>query len=318
MQGLPKAPRYYARMKLEIAPLVLGGNVFGWTTDARTSERVLDRFVDGGLNAIDTAEMYSAWVPGHQGGESEAIIGDWLAARPGLRERLVLITKVGADLGEGRSGLSARRIVEACEGSLKRLRVDTIDVYFSHFPDPETPIEETLRAHESLIASGKVRVIGASNYSVEQLREALDASEAHGLPRYAVVQPEYNLVTRDRFEGPLRDLCIAEGLEVITYYALAAGFLSGKYRSPADLGKSARGGSMQKYLDNPRAMALLTKLDAVAARHAATPAEVALAWLMTRDGVTAPIASATSVEQVDSLIRSTHLELTAEDLADLQ
>lgn len=305
-------------MKLEIAPLVLGGNVFGWTTDARTSERVLDRFVDGGLNAIDTAEMYSAWVPGHQGGESEAIIGDWLAARPGLRERLVLITKVGADLGDGRSGLSARRIVEACEGSLKRLRVDTIDVYFSHFPDPDTPIEETLRAHESLIASGKVRVIGASNYSVEQLREALDASEAHGLPRYAVVQPEYNLVTRDRFEGPLRDLCIAEGLEVITYYALAAGFLSGKYRSPADLGKSARGGSMQKYLDNPRAMVLLTKLDVVAARHAATPAEVALAWLMTRDGVTAPIASATSVEQVDSLIRSTRLELTAEDLADLQ
>ncbi|MEX0899088.1 MAG: aldo/keto reductase [Gammaproteobacteria bacterium] len=303
---------------LEIAPLVLGGNVFGWTADARVSAQVLDRFVDGGLNAIDTAEMYSAWVPGHQGGESESVIGDWLAGRPGLRERLVLITKVGADLGAGRSGLSARRIVEACEGSLKRLRVETIDLYFSHFPDSETPIEETLRAHESLIASGKVRAIGASNYSAEQLREALAVSGAAGLPRYAVVQPEYNLVTRDRFEGPLRDLCVAEGLGVITYYALAAGFLSGKYRSPADFSKSARGGSMQKYLDNPRAMQLLTALDTVAARRDATPAEVALAWLMGRDGVTAPIASATSVEQVDSLIRSTQLELTAEDLAELE
>lgn len=303
---------------LEIAPLVLGGNVFGWTTDARVSAQVLDRFVDGGLNAIDTAEMYSAWVPGHQGGESEAIIGDWLATRPGLRERLILITKVGADIGRGRSGLSARRIVEACEGSLKRLRTDTIDVYFSHFPDAKTPIEETLRAHESLIAAGKVRVIGASNYSTEQLREALDASKAQSLPRYAVVQPEYNLITRDRFEGALRDLCVAEGLGVITYYALAAGFLSGKYRSTADFGKSARGGSMQKYLDNPQAMQRLAALDVVAARHDASPAEVALAWLMTRDGVTAPIASATSVEQVDSLVRSTQLKLTAEDLKELE
>lgn len=302
---------------LEIAPLVLGGNVFGWTTDARVSAQVLDRFVDGGLNAIDTAEMYSAWVPGHQGGESESIIGDWLAARPGLRERLVLITKVGADIGNGRSGLSERRIVEACEGSLKRLRVDTIDVYFSHFPDPKTPIDETLRAHESLIASGKVRAIGASNYSAEQLREALDASAAQSLPRYAVVQPEYNLVTRDRFEGPLRELCIDEGLGVITYYALAAGFLSGKYRSKADFNKSERGGSMQKYLDNPRAMHLLAALDTVATRHDSTPAEIALAWLMTRDGVTAPIASATNIEQVDSLVRSTQLKLTAEDLVDL-
>ncbi len=302
---------------LEIAPLVLGGNVFGWTTDARVSAQVLDRFIDGGLNAIDTAEMYSAWVPGHQGGESESIIGDWLAARPGLRERLVLITKVGADIGNGRSGLSERRIVEACEGSLKRLRVDTIDVYFSHFPDPKTPIDETLRAHESLIASGKVRAIGASNYSAEQLREALDASAAQSLPRYAVVQPEYNLVTRDRFEGPLRELCIDEGLGVITYYALAAGFLSGKYRSKADFNKSERGGSMQKYLDNPRAMRLLAALDTVATRHDSTPAEIALAWLMTRDGVTAPIASATNIEQVDSLVRSTQLKLTAEDLVDL-
>lgn len=302
---------------LEIAPLVLGGNVFGWTTDARASERVLDRFVDGGLNAIDTAEMYSAWVPGHVGGESEAIIGDWLAARPGLRERLVLITKVGADLGDGRSGLSARRIIEACEGSLQRLRVDTIDVYFSHFPDPATPIEETLRAHESLIASGKVRVIGASNYSAEQLRAALEASAAHDLPRYAVVQPEYNLVTRDRFEGPLRDLCIAEGLGVITYYALAAGFLTGKYRTAADLSRGERGGTVKRYFEHPRGLNTLAALDAVAARHEATPAEVALAWLMTRAGVTAPIASATSVEQVDSLIRATQLTLTTEDLTDL-
>ena len=302
---------------IDIAPLVLGGNVFGWTCDARTSAQVLDRFVDGGLNAIDTAEMYSAWVPGHQGGESEAIIGDWLAARPGLRERLVLITKVGADLGDGRSGLSARRIVEACEGSLKRLRVDTIDVYFSHFPDAATPIEETLRAHESLIAAGKVRVIGASNYSATQLREALDASAAHALPRYAVVQPEYNLITRDRFEGPLRDLCIAERLGVITYYALAAGFLTGKYRTAADLAQGERGGTVKRYLDHPRGLRTLAALDAIAARHDATPAEVALAWLMTRDGVTAPIASATSVAQVDSLIRSTQLELGAEDLADL-
>jgi aryl-alcohol dehydrogenase-like predicted oxidoreductase len=302
---------------IDVAPLVLGGNVFGWTIDARTSAQVLDRFVEGGLNAIDTAEMYSAWVPGHRGGESEAIIGNWLAARPGLRERLVLITKVGADLGGGRSGLSARRIIEACEGSLKRLRVETIDVYFSHFPDPATPIEETLRAHESLISAGKVRVIGASNYSAQQLREALDASAAQALPRYAVVQPEYNLVTRDRFEGPLRDLCIDEGLGVITYYALAAGFLTGKYRSAGDCEKGERGGTVKRYFEHPRGLRMLAALDAVAARHGATPAEVALAWLMTRDGVTAPIASATSVAQVDSLIRSTRLELTAEDLADL-
>ena len=300
---------------ISIAPLVFGGNVFSWTVDERTAFDLLDRFVAAGFDAIDTAEMYTAWVPGHSGGESEAIIGNWMAAR-GNRDDVVVMTKVGAPLDGGRTGLSRRRIVDACNASLQRLRTDRIDVYFSHYPDENTPEEETLRAYESLIEQGKVRAIGCSNYDAAQLRHALDESVEKELPRYEVVQPEYNLYTRQKFEGPLRDLCVAERLGVVVYYSLAAGFLTGKYRSEADFGKSQRGGNMKKYLD-ARGLALLDAMDDIAARHGATPAEVAIAWLMQRDGVTAPIASATSVAQLDSLIRAARLRLSAEDLAAL-
>jgi aryl-alcohol dehydrogenase-like predicted oxidoreductase len=275
---------------------------------------MLDRFTDAGLDAIDTADAYSRWVPGHVGGESETIIGKWLAADASRRGKITLITKVGVDLGPDRKGLSARRIVAAVEDSLRRLQTDYIDLYLSHYPDPDTPIEETLGAYDTLLGQGKVRAIGCSNYDNAQLRAALDAADAGKLPRYAVLQPEYNLLDRAGFESSLRDLCIAEGLGVITYYSLASGFLSGKYRSADDLGKSARGSRVEKYL-NPRGMRVLAALDAVAAETGAKPAEVALAWVIAQRGVTAPIASATSVEQVDSLVRSVSLALSAQQLS---
>lgn len=306
--------RKLGRSGLEIAPLVFGGNVFGWTADEATSFNMLDRFTDAGLDAIDTADAYSRWVPGHVGGESETIIGKWLAADASRRGRITLITKVGVDLGPDRKGLSARRIVAAVEDSLRRLQTDYIDLYLSHYPDPDTPIEETLGAYDTLLGQGKVRAIGCSNYDNAQLRAALDAADAGKLPRYAVLQPEYNLLDRAGFESSLRDLCIAEGLGVITYYSLASGFLSGKYRSADDLGKSARGSRVEKYL-NPRGMRVLAALDAVAAETGAKPAEVALAWVIAQRGVTAPIASATSVEQVDSLVRSLSLALSAQQLS---
>jgi aryl-alcohol dehydrogenase-like predicted oxidoreductase len=306
--------RKLGRSGLEIAPLVFGGNVFGWTADEATSFDMLDRFTDAGLDAIDTADAYSRWVPGHVGGESETIIGKWLAADASRRGRITLITKVGVDLGPDKKGLSARRIVAAVEDSLRRLQTDYIDLYLSHYPDPDTPIEETLGAYDTLLKQGKVRAIGCSNYDKAQLRAALDAADAGKLPRYTVLQPEYNLLDRAGFESSLRDLCIAEDLGVITYYSLASGFLSGKYRSAGDLGKSARGGRVEKYL-NPRGMRVLAALDKVAAETGAKPAEVALAWLIAQRGVTAPIASATSVEQVDSLVRSVSLALSAQQLA---
>jgi aryl-alcohol dehydrogenase-like predicted oxidoreductase len=305
--------RTLGRTGLEIAPLVFGGNVFGWTVDQRTSFALLDRFTDAGMNAVDTADAYSAWVPGNKGGESEAIIGNWLKASPGRRERMVIITKVGWTLGPDDKGLSAERIMTKVEDSLRRLQTDHIDLYLSHTPDPDTPIEETLRAFETLIRQGKVRAIGCSNYDAEQLREALSAASENGLPRYEVLEPEYNLYDRTGFEGALRDLCIAEGLGVITYYSLASGFLSGKYRSSADLDKSVRGQRVRRYLDE-RGFRILDALDAVARTHNANPAEVALAWLITREGVTAPIASATTVEQIDSLIRAARLSLSAADI----
>jgi len=306
--------RKLGRSGLEIAPLVFGGNVFGWTADEATSFNMLDRFTDAGLDAIDTADAYSRWVPGHVGGESETIIGKWLAADASRRGRITLITKVGVDLGPDKKGLSARRIVAAVEDSLRRLQTDYIDLYLSHYPDPQTPIEETLGAYDTLLRQGKVRAIGCSNYDNAQLRAALDAADAGKLPRYTVLQPEYNLLDRAGFESSLRDLCMAEDLGVITYYSLASGFLSGKYRSADDLGKSARGSRVEKYLD-PRGMRVLSALDAVASETGAKPAEVALAWLIAQRGVTAPIASATSVEQVDSLVRSVSLSLSAQQLA---
>lgn len=302
---------------LSIAPLVFGGNVFGWTIDEKTSFEVLDAFVGYGFNAIDTADVYSAWAPGNSGGESETVIGNWLKARPGMRDKVVIFTKVGSDLGRpGQKGLSERWILEAVEGSLSRLGVEAIDLYFSHWPDPETPYEETLSAYDKLLKAGKVKAIGASNLDAAQLGDALGVARNKGLPAYQVLQPEYNLYDRASYDGALRDLCIREGLGVVTYYSLASGFLSGKYRSKADLAQSKRGQGVAKYL-TPRGEAILKALDTVSARHEAKPAEVALAWLMAREGVTAPIASATSVAQVESFARAGALELTGDDIRGL-
>ncbi len=310
------ARRLLGRTDLEIAPLVLGGNVFGWTADEKTSFDLLDRFVDGGLNAIDTANVYSRWAPGNKGGESETIIGKWMKAR-GNRDKVVVITKVGADMGQGKRDLSAGYIERAVEDSLKRLQTDSIDLYLSHWPDPTVPYEETLGAYQTLLAKGKVRHIGCSNLDAGQLRAALDVAKLRNLPRYEVLQPEYNLYDRASYDGPLRDLCVAEGLGVITYFSLAKGFLSGKYRSKADLGKSAaRGEDVEAYL-NKRGMRILAALDAVAGRYAAKPAEVALAWIIARPGVTAPIASATTPEQMASLVRAASLGLTQADVEEL-
>jgi aryl-alcohol dehydrogenase-like predicted oxidoreductase len=307
--------RRLGQTDLFIAPLVLGGNVFGWTADEKTSFDLLDRFAGAGLNAIDTADAYSRWVPGNKGGESETIIGKWMKSR-GNRDKIVVITKVGSDMGQGKKDLSAAHIERAVEASLKRLQTDVVDLYLSHWPDPTTPYEETLGAYEKLLAAGKVRHIGASNLDAGQLRAALDVASLRGLPRYAVLQPEYNLYDRSSFDGPLHDLCVAEDIGVITYFALAKGFLSGKYRSEADLGKSERGGGVKGYL-NARGMRILAALDAVSARHSASQAEVALAWVMAQPGITAPIASATTLDQVDSLVRAASLKLSAEDLAAL-
>jgi len=309
--------RALGKTGLSIAPLVLGGNVFGWTIDEAQSFTILDAFVDHGFNAIDTADVYSAWAPGNSGGESETIIGRWLRARPGLRDKVVLFTKVGSDLGQpGQKGLSERWILQAVEGSLARLGVDAIDLYLSHWPDPETPYEETLGAYEKLLSAGKVKAIGASNLDAAQLGEALAVARDKGLPAYQALQPEYNLYDRDSYDGALRDLCIREGPGVVTYYSLASGFLSGKYRSKADLGQSARGGGVAKYLD-ARGERILAALDEVGGRHGAHPAEIALAWLMAREGVTAPIASATRVGHVESFARAAALQLTDEDRAAL-
>jgi aryl-alcohol dehydrogenase-like predicted oxidoreductase len=307
--------RTLGRTTIAVPPIVFGGNVFGWTVDEPASFALLDALLDAGLNAIDTADMYSTWVPGHVGGESETIIGNWLKSRGG-RDRVVIATKVGMDLGGGKSGLSKAWIVRAVEDSLRRLQTDYIDLYQAHRDDADTPLEETLAAFAELIAAGKVRAIGASNYSAPRLREALDTSARLGLPRYETLQPHYNLVERAIFEDELEALCVAEGLGVINYYALASGFLTGKYRTQADLGKSPRGQGAGKYLD-ARGLGILAALDAVAARYAATPAQVALAWTIARPSVTAPIASATNAEQLADLIAAARLELDSDTLADL-
>jgi aryl-alcohol dehydrogenase-like predicted oxidoreductase len=299
-----------------IAPLVLGGNVFGWTIDEKRSFEVLDAFVDAGFSAIDTADSYSRWVKGHEGGESESIIGRWFKANPARRQRALIFTKVGSDMGNGRKGLSAAWISQAVENSLRRLQTDVIDLYQSHWPDPDTPIEETLRAFDRLLRAGKVRAIGASNLDAAQLKNALGVAAQKSLPRYATLQPEYNLYDRKSFEGELQQLCEREQLGVITYFSLAAGFLSGKYRSADDLAKSHRGAGVKKYLTS-RGKQILGALDQVAGRTGATPAEVALAWVMAQPGVTAPIASATSREQLESLVKAVRLKLSAADLAQL-
>jgi len=294
----------------DVAPLAFGGNVFGWTVDEPTSFRLLDAFVDAGFNLIDTADSYSRWVTGHQGGESETIIGRWIAAR-GHHDDVVIATKVGSDMGLGRRCLRKDYILQAAEASLRRLQIDAIDLYQSHWDDDSTRFDETLDAYATLIAQGKVRAIGASNLSAKRLQQALAVSAQRGLPRYMTLQPPYNLYDRATFEGLLASLCIREGIGVISYFALAAGFLTGKYRSEADFAKSARGSGMSKYL-NARGLRILAALDQVAIDARAAPAQVALAWLVNRPGLTAPIASATSVEQLGELIAATRLRLSAD------
>lgn len=300
---------------INVSPLILGGNVFGWTADRTRSFELLDRFLDAGFEAIDTADIYSTWAPGNRGGESERIIGEWMASRRS-RERVIVITKVGMELSPDEKGLSAAWITKAVEGSLRRLQTDRIDVYFSHIFDENVPVEETLGAYERLIAAGKVHAIGASNHSPDQLKHALDVARRTGLPRYSVLQPLYNLYDRAAFEEGLRDLARSEGLGVIPYFGLARGFLSGKYRTADDLSKSPRGGGIATYM-NARGMAILKALDEVAAAHGARPAEVALAWLMAREGVTAPIASATRLDQLESLMSAARLSLSKAELTEL-
>ena len=299
-----------------VAPLAFGGNVFGWTVDEPTSFLLLDTFVGAGFNLIDTADSYSRWVPGHLGGESETIIGRWMAKR-GRHDDLVIATKIGSDMGLGYKCLRREYIMQGVEQSLNRLQVDAIDLYQSHWDDEATPFEETLEAYSRLIQQGKVKTIGASNLTAERLGQALQTSRTHSLPPYATLQPHYNLYDRASFEGPLRELCVREGLGVITYFSLAAGFLTGKYRSEKDFAKSQRGRGMQKYM-NPRGLRILGALDEVAQRYRIKPAQVALAWVMSRPGVTAPIASATSLAQLRELIAATQLSLDADSVRMLE
>jgi len=308
--------RRLGRSELFIEPLVLGTNVVGWTMDEATSFQVFDAYLDAGFNAIDTADSYSRWVPGNDS-DSEKIIGRWMKAR-GNRDKVLVFTKVGSDMGQGHKDLSARWIIEEVEASLRRLQTDYIDLYQSHWADPNTPIAETLGAYDTLIKAGKVRAIGTSNQDAAMLAEALATSKRDGLPRYETLQNEYNLYTREKFEGPVQDLCVKEEVSGIHYYGLAAGFLTGKYRSAADAGKSPRGGGVVGKYFNQRGLRILAALDQVAADHKAEPGEVALAWVAAQPGVAAPIASATSVAQVHSLVKGARLTLGSRDLALLE
>jgi aryl-alcohol dehydrogenase-like predicted oxidoreductase len=295
---------------LKVQPLVFGGNVFGWTADERTSFSILDAFVDHGLDFIDTADVYSAWIEGHTGGESETIIGKWFK-ESGKRDKIVLATKVG--MLSTRAGLSAANIAAAVDDSLRRLKTDYIDVYFSHLDDDKTPLDETLNAYQKLIKAGKVRVVGASNYTGARLEEALKVAKESGLPAYQILQPEYNLYDREGYETDLEPVATANKVAVVTYFSLASGFLSGKYRSKEDLQGKARGSRVEKYLD-ARGLKILDALDEVAKRNDTTPATVALAWVIARPSVTAPIASATSVGQLESLAHATRLTLSSDDI----
>jgi aryl-alcohol dehydrogenase-like predicted oxidoreductase len=299
--------RRLGQSQILTAPLVLGGNVFGWTVNEADSFRILDEFVGAGFDFIDTADVYTNFVPGHVGGESETIIGKWLAQR-GNRNRVVIATKVGMSMGPKKEGLSRAYIFRAIEDSLRRLQTDYIDLYQSHCDDAGTPLEETLQTYAELIRQGKVRAIGASNYGAARLTEALDISKREGLPHYESLQPEYNLYDRASYETKLETTCVQRGLGVISYFSLASGFLAGKYRSPTDLKAAARAEFVKKYL-TPRGERILRALDEVAASHRSTPASVALAWLMARPSVTAPIASATSLAQLKTLIAAAQLQL---------
>jgi aryl-alcohol dehydrogenase-like predicted oxidoreductase len=300
---------------ITVSPLCFGGNVFGWTIDEQQSFEILDAFTAAGLNFIDTADVYSRWKPGNQGGESETIIGNWLK-RSGKRESVVIATKVGMEMAPGKQGLSKGYIVKAVEDSLRRLQTDYIDLYQSHKDDENTPIEETLETFARLIEQGKVRAIGASNYTADRLKQNLSVSDTRDLPGYETLQPLYNLMERQAFEQDLEPLCLERNISVISYFSLASGFLTGKYRSEEDLNKSQRGQGVKKYL-NDKGNAVLRALDEVAAEYGANPAQVALAWLIARPGITAPIASATSVEQLQDLVKATELKLSGEAIIKL-
>lgn len=300
---------------LEIAPVVFGGNVFGWTIDQAQSFKVLDAFIDHGFNSIDTADFYSIWAPNNQGGESETIIGNWLKRHPHQREKVVLFTKVGLDMGiEGHSGLSKRWIMQGVEDSLRRLNTDYIDVYFAHWPDENTPYEESLAAFEALKQQGKIRAVGTSNLNAEQLKQSIDAAQAIDVPHYQVLQPEYNLYDRAVFEHELRDLCLQHDIGVVSYYSLASGFLTGKYQTLEDIQGSARADSLAKYFD-ARGLKILAALRAVADQHHAQMADVALAWVLAQPAISAPIASATTVAQIERFAHAVNLQLSNDDLA---
>lgn len=294
--------------EIEIAPLVFGGNVFGWTIDEPTSHQLLDAFEHAGFNGIDTADSYSRWAPGNKGGESETIIGNWLKKK-GNRHQVIIATKVGSDMGQGKT-LKKEYILRSAEDSLKRLQTDYIDLYQTHYDDESTPIEETLEAYAQLVQQGKVRAIGASNISPQRLVESLKISEQKQYPQYQTLQPLYNLYSRAEYEKELQPICEQYGLSVLPYYALASGFLTGKYRSEADLHKSKRGGGIKKYL-NERGMNILKALDTVSAQYKATPAQIAIAWLLTRPTISAPIASATNMQQLNDLMQGVQLKLDA-------
>lgn len=304
--------RKLGKTGLEIAPLVFGGNVFGWTIDEAASFELLDAFVAAGFDAVDTADVYSRWVPGHTGGESEIILGNWMKAR-GNRAQMIVATKVGMDMGDGKKGLSKSHILRSAEDSLRRLQTDYIDLYQSHVDDPDTPFEETLGAYATLLKQGKVRAIGASNHKNDRLETALDVSKKSGLPAYQTLQPNYSLVERAEYENNIEPVCLREGLGVISYFPLAGGFLTGKYRSEADAAGKARARNVTRHM-NERGFKIIDALDAVAKKLRATPAQVALAWVLARPSVTAPIASATSLVQLKDLLASLDLKLDAEAL----
>lgn len=300
--------RKLGRTSIRIAPIAFGGNVFGWTVDEKKAFELLDAFIGAGFDMIDTANSYSRWAPGNKGGESETIIGNWMKQR-GNRDRVIIATKVGSDIGQGHRDISRNHILSAVEDSLRRLQTEYIDLYQTHWDVETVPVEETLEAHAQLVKEGKVRFIGASNFSPTRLKASLEASRRDGYPRYESVQPLYNMYDREGFERSLQKLCLDEEIGVITYYSLASGFLTGKYRSEADLTKSARGNGIKKYL-NEKGMRILAALDEVSGEYGTTPASVSLAWLMSRPAVTAPIASATTMLQLESLTKAAELQLT--------